>query len=93
MEIKKKLAYLSRATIVIVQMIDYLASHLKVTTVGYALRQQADAMLEGLFMKKIIRRHFMSDFTVTDIAVTKLKEYMQANKIESALRIALMQGG
>lgn len=35
----------------------------------------------------------MSDFTVTDIAVTKLKEYMQANKIESALRIALMQGG
>ena len=35
----------------------------------------------------------MSDFTVTDLAVTKLKEYMQANKIESALRIALMQGG
>ncbi|MFT5730403.1 MAG: Fe-S cluster assembly iron-binding protein IscA [Desulforhopalus sp.] len=35
----------------------------------------------------------MSDFTVTDIAVTKLKEYMQANKIDSALRIALMQGG
>ena len=78
------------------QMIDYSASHLKVTTVSYALRQQAqqlDAMLEGLIMKKIIRRHFMSDFTVTDIAVTKLKEYMQANKIDSALRIALMQGG
>lgn len=35
----------------------------------------------------------MSDFTVTDIAVTKLKEYMQANNIDSALRIALMQGG
>jgi Fe-S cluster assembly iron-binding protein IscA len=35
----------------------------------------------------------MSDFTVTDLAVTKLKEYMQANTIDSALRIALMQGG
>ncbi|TKB05724.1 Fe-S cluster assembly protein HesB [Desulforhopalus sp. IMCC35007] len=35
----------------------------------------------------------MSDFTVTDLAVTKLKEYMQANNIDSALRIALMQGG
>jgi len=35
----------------------------------------------------------MSDFTVTDLAVTKLKEYIEANKIDSALRIALMQGG
>ncbi|MCP3892937.1 MAG: Fe-S cluster assembly protein HesB [Desulfobulbaceae bacterium] len=35
----------------------------------------------------------MSDFTVTELAVTKLKEYMQANSIESALRVALMQGG
>lgn len=35
----------------------------------------------------------MSEFTVTDLAVTKLKEYMQANNIDSALRIALMQGG
>jgi hypothetical protein len=42
---------------------------------------------------KKIRRQFMSDFTVTDLAVTKLKEYMQANNIDSALRIALMQGG
>ena len=30
---------------------------------------------------------------VTDLAVTKLKEYMAENKIESAIRIALMQGG
>ena len=35
----------------------------------------------------------MSDFTVTDLAVTKLKEYIEANKIDSASRIALMQGG
>jgi len=35
----------------------------------------------------------MSDLTVTGLAVTKLKEYMQQNSIESALRVALMQGG
>jgi hypothetical protein len=32
-------------------------------------------------------------FTVTDLAVTKLKEYLSQNNIESALRVALMQGG
>ncbi|MBW1637242.1 MAG: Fe-S cluster assembly protein HesB [Deltaproteobacteria bacterium] len=35
----------------------------------------------------------MSEFNVTDLAVDKLKEYMQQNNIDSALRIALMQGG
>nr|WP_083818963.1 Fe-S cluster assembly protein HesB [Desulfotalea psychrophila] len=35
----------------------------------------------------------MSDFNVTDLAIDKLKEYMEQNKIDSALRIALMQGG
>ena len=35
----------------------------------------------------------MSDFNVTDLAVEKLKEYMEQNNIDSALRIALMQGG
>ena len=30
---------------------------------------------------------------VTQLAITKLKEYMDENKIESAIRIALMQGG
>jgi len=35
----------------------------------------------------------MSEFNVTDLAVDKLKEYMQQNSIDSALRIALMQGG
>ena len=35
----------------------------------------------------------MSDFKVTDLAINKLKEYMEQNKIDSALRIALMQGG
>ena len=35
----------------------------------------------------------MSDFTVTDIAVSKLKEYIEQNNIDSALRVALMQGG
>lgn len=35
----------------------------------------------------------MSDFNVTDLAINKLKEYMEQNKIDSALRIALMQGG
>jgi len=43
--------------------------------------------------KQFLRRSFMSDLNVTDLAVTKLKEYMQANNIESALRVALMQGG
>jgi hypothetical protein len=42
---------------------------------------------------KTSRRSFMSDLNVTDLAVAKLKEYMQANNIESALRVALMQGG
>lgn len=31
--------------------------------------------------------------TVTDLAVTKLKEYMAANNIDSTLRISLMNGG
>lgn len=31
--------------------------------------------------------------TVTDLALTKLKEYLSQNNIESALRVALMQGG
>ena len=35
----------------------------------------------------------MSELHVTELAVTKLKEYMQANNIDSALRVALMQGG
>lgn len=35
----------------------------------------------------------MADLNVTDLAVTKLKEYLAENSIESALRIALMQGG
>lgn len=30
---------------------------------------------------------------VTNQALTKLKEYLDQNKIESAVRIALMQGG
>ena len=30
---------------------------------------------------------------VTDLAITKLKEYMDQNNIDSAIRIALMQGG
>lgn len=35
----------------------------------------------------------MSDFTVTDQAVQKLSEYLEQNSIDSALRVALMQGG
>ncbi len=35
----------------------------------------------------------MSEFTVTDLALTKLREYLQANRIDSSLRISLMQGG
>lgn len=30
---------------------------------------------------------------VTQLAITKLKEYMDENKINSAIRVALMQGG
>jgi len=41
----------------------------------------------------ILQEVFMSDFTVTDQAVEKLKEYLEQNNISSALRIALMQGG
>jgi hypothetical protein len=36
---------------------------------------------------------FMAELNVTGLAVAKLKEYMQANNIDSALRVALMQGG
>jgi hypothetical protein len=39
------------------------------------------------------KEEFMSDFNVTDLAVSKLKEYMEQNSIDSALRVALMQGG
>jgi hypothetical protein len=39
------------------------------------------------------RRSLMSEFTVTDLAVDKLKEYLAQNNIDSALRVALMQGG
>lgn len=35
----------------------------------------------------------MSDFEATSLAITKLKEYMSQNSIDSALRVALMQGG
>ena len=30
---------------------------------------------------------------VTDLAIAKLKEYMDQNNIDSAIRVALMQGG
>ncbi len=39
------------------------------------------------------RRSLMSEFTVTDLAADKLKEYLAQNNIDSALRVALMQGG
>jgi Fe-S cluster assembly iron-binding protein IscA len=32
-------------------------------------------------------------FEVTDLAVSNLKAYLDQNKISSAIRIALMQGG
>lgn len=32
-------------------------------------------------------------FEVTDMAVSKLKEYLEQNNIDSAVRVALMQGG
>jgi len=35
----------------------------------------------------------MANFTATSLAVAKLKEYMAQNNIQSALRVALMQGG
>jgi len=46
-------------------------------------------LLSFYFLQEV----FMSDFTVTDEAVVKLKEYLEQNNISSALRIALMQGG
>jgi len=30
---------------------------------------------------------------VTDLAITNLKAYMEQNSVDSALRVALMQGG
>lgn len=41
---------------------------------------------------KNLEEVYMS-LTVTDLAVTKLKEYLSQNNIDSALRVALMQGG
>ncbi len=32
-------------------------------------------------------------FEVSEMAITKLKEYVAQNDIDSAIRIALMQGG
>jgi Fe-S cluster assembly iron-binding protein IscA len=32
-------------------------------------------------------------FEVTDLAVKNLKSYLEQNNIDSAIRIALMQGG
>lgn len=32
-------------------------------------------------------------FEATDLAVANLKAYMEQNKIDSAIRVALMQGG
>jgi hypothetical protein len=46
-----------------------------------------------LLEKLDCKEEFMSDFNVTDLAVTKIKEYMEQNNIDSALRVALMQGG
>lgn len=43
--------------------------------------------------RSLRRGGIMSDFNVTDLAVKKLKEYMEQNNIDSALRVALMQGG
>lgn len=41
---------------------------------------------------KNLEEVYMS-LSVTDLAVTKLKEYLSQNNIDSALRVALMQGG
>jgi hypothetical protein len=46
-----------------------------------------------LLEKLDCEEEFMSDFNVTDLAVSKIKEYMEQNNINSALRVALMQGG
>jgi hypothetical protein len=46
-----------------------------------------------LLEKLDCEEEFMSDFNVTDLAVSKIKEYMEQNNIDSALRVALMQGG
>ncbi len=35
----------------------------------------------------------MSEFTVTELAASKLTDYLKQNSIDSALRISLMQGG
>lgn len=31
--------------------------------------------------------------SVTDLALKKLKDYLEQNKIDSAIRVAIMQGG
>ena len=30
---------------------------------------------------------------VTDLAITKLKDYLEQNNIDSAIRVTIMQGG
>ena len=54
-----------------------------------------DLSIRKLENKTLINREVlhMSEFNVTGLAVEKLKEYLEQNNIESALRIALMQGG
>jgi hypothetical protein len=42
---------------------------------------------------KIKQKEDYMSLTVTDLAAEKLKEYLSQNNIDSALRIALMQGG
>ena len=32
-------------------------------------------------------------FNVTDLAIKNLKDYMEQNTIDSAIRVAIMQGG
>ncbi len=54
-----------------------------------------DLSIRKLENKTLINREVlhMSEFNVPGLAVEKLKEYLEQNNIESALRIALMQGG
>ena len=74
-------------------MIDYLVLQIMLSLEGKTSQSISCNSREGVKHFNFCGGVFMSDLNVTDLAVAKLKEYMQANNIDSALRVALMSGG
>ena len=58
---------------------------------GYKLTLKLHVLTFLFFINLFSRRIEMLE--ITEAAIAKLKEYVEQNKIDSAIRIALMQGG